>query len=209
MKRRTWLAAAMLAACLPALPARAAPPTPVLDAIAARLADAPVIRGRFEQQRQLAGFAQALVSRGDFVLARDRGLAWTTREPIVSSLLVTPAQLLVRGADGQVQQRLAADAQPAMRVVGESMIAVLRGDLSALSGRFAIDARLAGKDGWSMTLTPTDGGIRRAFARIELAGDRFVRSIRLEEAGGDATRIRLIEPAAAPRLSAAEAQRFE
>jgi hypothetical protein len=108
-----------------------------------------------------------------------------------------------------VQQRLAADAQPAMRIVGESMIAVLRGDLSALSGRFAIDAQLAGKDGWSMRLTPTDSGIRRAFARIELAGDRFVRSIRLQEAGGDATRIRLIEPKAAPRLADAEAQRFE
>ncbi|EON20104.1 lipoprotein carrier protein LolA [Cupriavidus necator] len=206
MKRRTLLAALALAACLPALPAQGAD---TLGAIAARLADAPVIRGRFEQQRQLAGFTNPLVSRGDFVLARERGLAWTTREPIVSSLVVTPTQLVVRGADGQVQQRLAADAQPAMRVVGESMIAVLRGDLSALSARFAIDARLAGKDGWALTLTPTDSGIRRAFARIELTGDRYVRSIRLEEAGGDATRIRLIEPVAAPRLSAAEAQRFE
>ncbi|SCU78396.1 Outer membrane lipoprotein carrier protein LolA [Cupriavidus necator] len=206
MKRRTLLAAIALVACLPALPAQGAD---TLGAIAARLADAPVIRGRFEQQRQLAGFTNPLVSRGDFVLARERGLAWTTREPIVSSLVVTPTELMVRGADGQVEQRLAAEAQPAMRVVGESMIAVLRGDLSALSARFAIDARLAGKDSWALTLTPTDSGIRRAFARIELAGDRYVRSIRLEEAGGDATRIRLIEPVAAPRLSAAEAQRFE
>ncbi|WP_432261412.1 outer membrane lipoprotein carrier protein LolA [Cupriavidus sp. TMH.W2] len=209
MRRRTLLAAATLAACLAGPAAQAAQSANALDAISARLADAPIIHGRFEQQRQLAGFTNALVSRGDFVLARDRGLAWTTREPILSSLLVTPTQLVVRGADGQVQQRVAADAQPAMRVVGESMIAVLRGDLSALSARFAIDARLAGKDGWALTLTPTDSGIRRAFARIELAGDRFVRSIRLEEAGGDATRIRLIEPAAAPRLSAAEVQRFE
>ncbi|NUT16079.1 MAG: outer membrane lipoprotein carrier protein LolA [Cupriavidus sp.] len=209
MKRRTLLVVATLAACLPALAAQVALATPTLDAVAARLTDAPVIHGRFEQQRQLAGFTHPLVSRGDFVLARDRGLAWTTREPLVSSLLVTPSQLVVRGADGQVQQRLVADAQPAMRVVGESMIAVLRGDLSALSARFAIDARLAGKDGWALTLTPTDSGIRRAFARIELAGDRFVRSIRLEEAGGDAIRIRLVEPAAAPRLSATEARRFE
>ncbi|AGW95085.1 outer membrane lipoprotein carrier protein LolA [Cupriavidus sp. DF5525] len=206
MKRRTLLAALAALACVPALPAQAAD---TLGAIAARLADAPVIRGRFEQKRQLAGFTNPLLSRGDFVLARERGLAWTTREPIVSSLLVTPTQLVVRGADGQVQQRLAADEQPAMRVVGESMIAVLRGDLSKLSTRFALDAKLAGKDSWALTLTPTDSGIRRAFARIELSGDRFVRSIRLEEAGGDATQIRLLEPVAAPRLSAAEAQRFE
>lgn len=206
MKRRALLAALAALACLPALPVQAAD---TLGAIAARLADAPVIRGRFEQQRQLAGFTNPLVSRGDFVLARERGLAWATREPIVSSFLVSPTQLVVRGADGQVQQRLAADEQPAMRVVGESMIAVLRGDLSALSKRFALEAKLAGKDGWALTLTPTDSGIRRAFARIELSGDRFVRSIRLEEAGGDATQIRLLEPVAAPKLSAAEAQRFE
>ncbi|WP_029049626.1 outer membrane lipoprotein carrier protein LolA [Cupriavidus sp. amp6] len=206
MKRRALLAALAALACLPALPVQAAD---TLGAIAARLADAQVMRGRFEQKRQLAGFTNPLVSRGDFVLVRERGLAWTTREPIVSSLLVTPKELVVRGADGKVQQRLAADEQPAMRVVGESMIAVLRGDLSALSRRFALDAKLAGKDGWALTLTPTDSGIRRVFARIELSGDRFVRSIRLEEAGGDTTQIRLIEAVAAPRLSAAEAQRFE
>ncbi|WP_354686491.1 outer membrane lipoprotein carrier protein LolA [Cupriavidus necator] len=206
MRRALLLSALAAAVCLPALPAHAAD---TLGAIAARLADAPVIRGRFEQKRQLAGFTNPLVSRGDFVLARERGLAWTTREPIVSSLLVTPKELVVRGADGQVQQRLGADEQPAMRVVGESMIAVLRGDLSALSARFALDAKLAGKDGWALTLTPTDSGIRRAFARIELSGDRFVRNIRLEEAGGDATQIRLLEPVAAPKLSAGEAQRFD
>ncbi|WP_223851447.1 MULTISPECIES: outer membrane lipoprotein carrier protein LolA [Cupriavidus] len=180
-----------------------------LHDITARLSDAPVIRGRFEQRRQLAGFATPLVSKGDFVLAREHGLAWTTREPVASSLVVTPTQLVVRGADGQVQQRMAADNQPAMRILGESMVALLRGDFSSLLPRFSVDARKTGKDGWALTLTPTDAGIRRAFTRIDLSGDRFVRSIRMDEAGGDTTQIRLIDPTASPQLSAAEAQRFE
>jgi len=207
--RRAVLMAALaaLTVCgLDAVPARAAD---LLGAVSARLADAPVIRGRFEQRRQLAGFASPLVSRGDFLLARELGLVWTTREPVASRLLVTPAQIVMRGADGQVQQRLQADAQPAMRVVSESVIAVLRGDLAALSARFAVAGKLAGKDGWTLTLTPTDAGMRRAFARIELAGDRFVRNVRLEEVSGDTTQIRMIDPAAESQLTATEAQRFD
>lgn len=180
-----------------------------LREIAARLSDAPIIRGRFEQRRQLAGFATPLISRGEFLLAREHGLAWTTKEPVASSLVVTPTQLVVRGADGQVQQRMGADGQPAMRILGESMVALLRGDFSSLLPRFSVDARMTGKDGWALTLTPTDAGIRRAFARIDLSGDRFVRSIRMDEAGGDVTQIRLIDPSTSPQLSAAEAQRFE
>lgn len=191
---------------LPALPAHA---DDLLASVAKRLADAPVIRGRFEQTRRLSGFSNPLVSRGDFVLARGRGVVWQTREPFPSSLLVTPEKLVMRGADGSVQQQMQAESQPAMRVVGESMIAVLRGDLHGLSARFDVTGKLVGSAGWALTLIPKDAGMRRVFTRIELAGDKFVRDVRLEEAGGDSTVVRMIDPAAAARLTPAEEQRFE
>lgn len=189
-----------------ALPAHA---DDLLGGVAARLADAPVIHGQFEQTRRLAGFSNPLVSRGDFVLARGRGVVWSTREPFPSSLLVTPDRLVMRGADGRVQQQMQADSQPAMRVVGESMIAVLRGDLRSLQKRFDVTGKLVGKAGWALTLTPTDAGMRRVFTRIELAGDRFVRDVRLEEGSGDSTVVRMIDPSAANKLTSAEEQRFE
>ena len=181
----------------------------LLGGVAARLVDAPVIHGQFEQTRKLAGFSNPLVSRGDFVLARGRGVVWNTRDPFPSSLLVTPEKLVMRGADGKVQQQMQADSQPAMRVVGESMIAVLRGDLRSLQARFDVKGKLVGKAGWTLTLTPLDAGMRRVFTRIELAGDRFVRNVRLEEGSGDSTVVRMIDPSAADKLSAAEEQRFE
>lgn len=181
----------------------------LLGDVAGRLADAPVIHGQFEQTRKLSGFSNPLVSRGDFVLARGRGVVWNTREPFPSSLLVTPDRLVMRGADGKVQQQMQADSQPAMRVVGESMIAVLRGDLRSLQTRFDVKGKLVGKAGWALTLTPTDAGMRRVFTRIELAGDRFVRDVRLEEGSGDSTVVRMIDPAAASKLTTAEEQRFE
>jgi 2-phospho-L-lactate guanylyltransferase (CobY/MobA/RfbA family) len=206
MKRRAVLLA--WGAVMLVRPAVAKEPD-LLAAVAARLLDAPVIRGRFEQTRRLSGFANPLVSRGDFVLARERGVVWSTREPFASSLLVTPDRLVMRGADGRVQQQMQAEAQPAMRVVGESVIAVLRADLRALAARFDVSGKLAGKDGWSLVLTPTDSGMRRVFTRIELAGDRFVRHVRLAEGSGDSTEVKLFEPAAATKLAADEVLRFE
>jgi len=206
MMRRVVLRAMIVLCAMAVLPVHA---EDLSAAVAARLSDAPVIHGQFEQTRRLAGFSNPLVSRGDFVLARGRGVVWTTREPLVSSLLVTPEKLVMRGADGKVQQQMQADAQPAMRMVGESMIAVLRGDLRSLSTRFNVTGKLVGKSGWTLTLTPTDAGVRRAFVRIDLAGDRFVRDVRLEEASGDSTVVRMIDPAGVDRLSPSEEQRFE
>nr|WP_315592853.1 outer membrane lipoprotein carrier protein LolA [uncultured Cupriavidus sp.] len=210
MKRRHMLrhlaAGGMALALLGTVPVHA---EDLLGGVAARLVDAPVIHGQFEQTRKLAGFSNPLVSRGDFVLARGRGVVWNTRDPFPSSLLVTPEKLVMRGADGKVQQQMQADSQPAMRVVGESMIAVLRGDLRSLQARFDVKGKLVGKAGWTLVLTPLDAGMRRVFTRIELAGDRFVRNVRLEEGSGDSTVVRMIDPSAADKLSAAEEQRFE
>lgn len=207
MNRRQLMHGVLLgAAMLLGLPAHAAD---LLGDVAARLADAPVIRGQFAQTRKLSDFSNPLVSRGDFVLAKGRGVVWATREPFASSLLVTPDRLVMRGADGKVQQQMQADSQPAMRVVGESMIAVLRGDLRSLQTRFDVTGKLVGKAGWALTLTPTDAGMRRVFTRIELAGDRFVRDVRLEEAGGDSTVVKMIGPVSAASLTPAEEQRFE
>ncbi|WP_244788879.1 outer membrane lipoprotein carrier protein LolA [Cupriavidus pauculus] len=206
MMRRHALGVIAALACLAAAPLRA---EDLAAAVAARLTDAPVIRGQFEQTRRLAGFSQPLVSRGDFVVARGRGVVWTTREPVPSSLMVSPDRLVVRGADGKIQQQMQADAQPAMRIVGESMIAMLRGDFRALSSCFDVTGKLIGKQAWTLTLTPTDAGTRRVFARIELSGDQFVRNVKLEEASGDSSVVKMIDPVAAKQLDASEAQRFE
>ncbi len=207
MNRRDILRVLATIGCLAALQAQAAEDLPT--AVAARLTEAPVIRGQFEQTRRLSGFSNPLVSHGDFLVVRGRGVVWTTRDPVPSSLLVTPDKLVMRGADGKVQQQMRADAQPAMRVVGESMIAMLRGDFRSLSSRFDVTGKLVGSKGWTLTLTPIDAGMRRAFSRIDLSGDQYVRNVKLEEANGDSTVVKMINPVAANRLDAAEEQRLE
>jgi len=46
-----------------------------------RLKTAPVLKGEFEQTKTLKGFRNALVSKGEFLVARGQGVWWHTREP--------------------------------------------------------------------------------------------------------------------------------
>ncbi|MBP6853427.1 MAG: hypothetical protein KA164_17645, partial [Rhodoferax sp.] len=78
----------------------------LIEAVRARLADAPVLRGEFEQRKSVRGFRNPLVSRGDFMVARGRGVIWRTREPFASSLALTRDRLVARSSDGTVSRTI-------------------------------------------------------------------------------------------------------
>lgn len=206
--RRLWLRRIPLVAAL-WLPTLAWSAADLLSDVAARVTQAPVIRGKFEQQRQLAGFDKPLRSRGDFVVARDRGMIWATREPLVSTLVATPDSLVVRDGQGHVQQRIAPGGQAGMQAVGDSVTALLRADFAPLSRAFDIDGKLGSGRAWQLVLTPRDAAMKRAVTRIELAGDRYVREVRVREAGGDVTQVRLLAVQGADTLSSDEERDFD
>ncbi|TWG81829.1 outer membrane lipoprotein carrier protein LolA [Cupriavidus gilardii J11] len=207
-QRRQWLGGFSLVAAL-WLPALAWAASDLLSDVAARVAQSPVIRGKFEQQRQLAGFDKPLRSRGDFVVARDRGMIWATREPLVSTLVATPDSLVVRDGEGHVQQRIAPGGRDGMQAVGDSVAALLRADFAPLARAFDIDGKLGGGRTWRLVLTPRDAAMKRAVSRIELAGDRYVREVRVREAGGDVTQVRLLAVQGADSLSSDEERGFD
>lgn len=193
-----------------AAPVAAAPAEGRLAAeVAARLTQAPVVRGKFEQRRYLSGFDKPLVSRGDFVVSRAHGMVWTTRAPLVSTLVVSADGLVVRGADGAVQQRIGATVQPGVGMMAESVLAVMRGDMAGLSHAFEIDGTLVGARGWKVALVPRDARLRQALSRIALSGDQHVRALTVGETGGDRTEVRLYELSTAEALSADEERGFD
>ncbi|MBZ8143313.1 lipoprotein carrier protein LolA, partial [Rubrivivax gelatinosus] len=94
---------------------RAEPVPAIVQQVRQRLAEAPVVRGEFEQRKTVKGFRNPLLSRGDFLVARERGVFWHTREPFASTLVLTRERLLARGADGSVSTRLDAREEPGLR----------------------------------------------------------------------------------------------
>lgn len=197
----------LLAGCVVS-PLMAASPQ-LADQVRRRLSDAPVLRGRFEQRKTVRGFKHALVSRGDFLVARERGVVWHTREPFESSLIVTRERLLSRRADGRPEQSMETRDEPALRAVNEMLFALMSADLATLGSRFHIEGELLGAGGWRLVLAPRDAALAHWVTRIEIEGDSDVRGLRLQEAQGDASVIRFTDQVQSMALTREEAARFE
>jgi len=178
--------------------------------VRARLANAPVLRGQFEQEKHLQGFKNPLLSNGDFLLARDRGVVWNTRIPFASTLVLTKQRLLTRQADGSTHTVADQSASPAISTANALLMALLGGDIEMLSRQFDLQETLATDAGWRLQLVPKQGALKKIFKRIELQGDQYVRSVRLEEIRGDVTDIRFQQLHDTPAsLSVEEAKQFD
>jgi len=210
MNIRVRVAAMLACFWLAVTPAAAVESVPPIAAQARqRMSDEPVIRGEFEQRKTLKGFRNPLVSRGDFLVARDRGVVWRTREPFASSLAITRDKLLSRQADGTVVTRLNARDEPGLRAINEMLFALVAADLQALAQRFRIEGELLDAVRWRLVLVPRDTALSQWVTRIELEGDRYLRSVRLLESQGDASLIRFSQQTGAAVLTRDEDLRFD
>jgi len=205
MLRRAFVAAALW---LPLLAMAADDTEALLARVRQRLVDAPVQRGEFEQRKTVRGFKHALVSRGDYLVARERGVLWHTREPFESTLVVTRERLLARQADGSVTTRLEAREEPALRAINEMLFALMAGDFQALAERFSIAGGLQ-DGGWHLALTPREAALAHWIAGIDIEGDRHLRQVNLREAQGDSSVLRFSAPSVAPSLTREQEARFD
>lgn len=174
--------------------------------IAARLVNAPLLRGQFEQKKNLAGFKQALVSSGDFLLWRDHGLCWHTRTPFDSSLTLTRRG--ITQTQGTTTLKMDAKKEPGLLLANDILFALLSGDVSLLAQRFQMSGKLVGAEGWQLRLVPTDAALTKVFKNIELSGARFVQDIRLEDMNGDLTAIRFSQTKLGPAATPEEVKSF-
>lgn len=196
MKRRQWICGgASAAALLWATPswATSAPQKDaeisLANALRERLAQPDWLQGEFEQSKQVQGFKKPLLSRGDFVVARGRGVLWRTRAPFASELKLTRNQIEA-SQGGAPALRMDSQREPALRLINEMMFALIGGDIAALSQLFVLGGELVGERGWRLTLVPRQAAWRQVLQGIDLAGERHVREVRIVEAAGDQTQIR-------------------
>ena len=187
MKRRGLLLAG---AALAAGGARAQPS--LAQAVRERLQQPEWLRGDFTQTKKVPGFARPLVSSGNFVAARGRGVLWRTLKPFASELRLTQGEIRATQG-GQVALRLDAAREPAVRVINTLMFALLNGDVSGLAELFEISGGVKGT-AWQLALVPRAGALQQVLRRVELDGDAFVRRIQLFEANGDESLIQLANP---------------
>lgn len=180
-----------------------------LAEVRSQVAQVPLLRGEFSQEKQVAGFRNPLRSNGRFLLVRDKGVVWSTTAPFPSETVITQDRILSRQRDGSRRVEVDGRQQPALRSVNAMMFALMSGDMKALTSTFEVKAEPVAR-GWKMTLVPRSRQVAQAFTSVRLSGDRYVREVELREANGDLTRLRFSGMSESPAtLSRDEAARFE
>lgn len=180
----------------------------LLAPITRDLARATVLTGSFTQRRVLQEIPRPLVSKGDFLLARELGVQWRTREPFDSELVLTRRGMTMR-ADSAETVELSTQEQPAVRAAAEIVFALFALDLETLERRFLLFA--AGTpEQWQIGLRPRDAVTASVFRQAVISGSRQVERVVLEDAAGDRTEVHLSDVAArASPLSASERAHFD
>ncbi|WP_109994773.1 outer membrane lipoprotein carrier protein LolA [Salinisphaera sp. LB1] len=143
-----------------------------------------VLRGRFVQHKHLAELDRALVSRGHYVVARNRGLLWQVDKPVHSTLVITP-QSLTESSQGQQTAHISAQQQPALGAVASILLAVFQGNTDQLSRYFKIQRPDQDSSGKTLTLTPRTDAVKHFITRLKISGGDSVRRIRIDQPGGD------------------------
>ena len=174
-----------------------------LPQLSQQLREPAVVRGQFVQEKHLRALPVPLVSRGDFVLARDHGLLWLLREPLQQDYRISAGGIAQRTDSGWA----AAGQQGASRRQNELFLAVLGGDAEALQRDFELDLQ-GSHEAWTLVLTPRAKLLQQIFSAIHIQGGASVERIELLETQGDSTLLRLQSPQTDDQLSPGEQHDF-
>ena len=153
----------------------------------AGLRGAQVMRGKFVYKKFLREIPQPLISRGDFVFARDLGIDWHTREPFDSDFVLT-AQGMTQRDDGKTTLQMSAAEQPAVKIVARIFLALLSLDVKSLQDSFSLYG-IRQDQQWQVGMRPTVPAVAAVFKEAVVSGGAQVDTLVLHDANGDRTEI--------------------
>lgn len=177
---------------LPFLLLALAPPIHAQQTFMATLAPEESLRGRFVQERHLAGFGAPLRSEGLFLLRRDRGLIWHGEKPFDATTVITSAGLL-QEVDGTEANRMSTAQMPLLARFYDMLGSALSGDWTSMQRAFVV-TQSGDQQAWVVELRP-----RRADAEVvpieamTISGGSFVNTVEIRKPGGDWDRITFLD----------------
>ncbi|CAI8830283.1 outer membrane lipoprotein carrier protein LolA [Pseudomonas sp. IT-P260] len=174
-----------------------------LQQLSEQLAKPEVIHGQFIQEKHLRALPQPLISKGNFVLAKNHGLLWLLKTPLQQDYRITAKGIARR--DGNAWQLLPNKSAGAEQ--NRLFLAVLQGDSSGLQRDFEL-ALSGDAQQWKLTLTPRSVLLKQVFNQININGGELVQTIELLETQGDSTVLRMQDSIANQPLSEAEQHDF-
>ena len=159
----------------------------LIGGIRSRLGNPEVVRGEFEQKKVIEALGRPLISRGDFVFVRDRGVFWRTHTPFAQTLRLTRTSI-TQEQGGQVLLKLSADRDPAIRAMSDILLPLFGANFFQLEKHFHLSGEVKGKS-WRVVLDPIPAVLLQVFRQIRLEGTNHIQRVELIDANGDRTEI--------------------
>lgn len=163
---------------------------PEVQKVQQRLEHTRSLKARFVQKRFWAAFNDVVASEGSFEWLREGGrVAWKTAEPQKSELLIENGKATMRFPALKTEQSFDFKAQPAMGAMFESLISVMKGDVTKLEPLY--DVTMEKADPLTLRLVPKNEQMRKFVERLTLrfAADSNLSFVSVAEPGGDHTDI--------------------
>ncbi|MGG7669826.1 LolA family protein [Yersinia sp. J1] len=179
-----------------------------LDELQQRLAQQPVVRAQFSQERQIKDMPQPLRSSGELLIAQKNGLWWQQQKPFPLTLVLDDKRL-VQVINGQEPQIVTADSNPQMFQFNHLLRALFQAERQVLEQNFSLTFSDLGQGKWQLELKPTTSPLDKLFNTITLQGQQYLDQISLNDRQGDRTEITFSNQRLTPdTLTHDEQQRF-
>lgn len=199
-----WLLSVLILFC--SASQAATDPPQLLDRLVGILSEPAVVRAEFIQEKRMAVLTRPLISRGRITVSRRDGVIWQLEAPIRMSVAFGETKIIEVDAEGRRRVRGIGENR-AQAEVGRIFKELLAADMASLRRYFQVDAE-GDLESWRIRLTPRSPEVARFIKTMQLTGGRHIEVIRIEEAGGDATSIRLRNIESTTTLNQAEQALF-
>ncbi|MFN8391110.1 MAG: outer membrane lipoprotein carrier protein LolA [Bdellovibrionota bacterium] len=195
---------------VPSFAAAAAPST--IEELVRQLGTDPIARFHFRQEKRIKSLKRPIVSEGEMVFERTKGIIWSTTSPRPSEFVITPYGI-TRMEEGQELTSLESKENPAVEAFTKVFLSLFRGDVTELQQTFELTIYSAPghaspgnsspggesqNSAWTLSLTPKDDRVGHFLTGLRLTGDRSLSTVELDEANGDHATISLSLTGAAP-----------
>ena len=154
--------------------------------LTAELARTKVLRASFHQRKKISVLRKPLISTGQFLLARDRGVCWLTKEPFSSTFVITRGAIKQKSADGKIVTVITSKEQPIIDGFTRVFLALFTGDNAEMEKQFELYFE-DNQGHWTLGLIPRDRAVKRQIEYMVLSGRRGVETLFILEKNGDTT----------------------
>ncbi len=158
------------------------------------------VRAEFVQTRSNPALAQPQVSQGQLLFVLGHGMLWQTRTPYQETLALNGDRAARLDAQGQLQPMRN---ERGVSQISQMLQAMLAGKPDEVLRQFNVEASGAPAQ-WTLRFTPKQERMARVLGHIELGGNDYLQSIRIDLQDGSSTDIRFSQTRDAGELSALE-----